>query len=316
MSYKKEIIVLSGARGKGVVKLGGSDSAQIIKGSCSVDFKPTDATLYILSDKITPIKLRDSAAEFNCPASSDKGASCVLIANEDTLFGSNVKNADRIAEISRAKAYAAQAEKSLWENQAPPKHDVEPTHKSPEKKSENFKNKQASTPLPSDGIEKACGEQTDNKEPAETSASSKQTNTYTDDRRGSRETSAEELSDAEVVSLFKDGVQYDGTNFYFAVKPQIDEMFVCYPAEETLNAIVPNSKWVRVDADDDYYVVGLLYDLEAPSFICYGVPAVQKAAPPRELADMCVWLPADLAQKDGKGYWVIYQSAVNGQIVK
>ena len=105
--------------------------------------------------------------------------------------------------------------------------------------------------------------------------------------------------------------KYDGNNFYFAVKPQIDEMFVCYPEEKTLCDAVPNSKWVRVDVKDGYYVVGVLFNEDDPSFICYGVPSPQKAEPPKELQNACVWLPVG----DG-GYWIIYQSARNGEIVK
>lgn len=101
----------------------------------------------------------------------------------------------------------------------------------------------------------------------------------------------------------QDGITYDGTNFYQAVKPQLDEMFVRYPAEQRLNSIVPNSKWVRIDVDgDDYYVVGILYDLSQPTFICYGIPGVRNVAPPSEIADVSVWLPLDNAHPDGAGF--------------
>lgn len=112
--------------------------------------------------------------------------------------------------------------------------------------------------------------------------------------------------------------KYDGNNFYYAIKPQIDEMFVCYPSEETLGATVPNSKWVKIDAEDGYYVVGLLYDEDEISFICYGVPQARtegQPVAPEELAGMCVWLPLG---GDGElsGYWIIYQSARTGEIIK
>ena len=61
------------------------------------------------------------------------------------------------------------------------------------------------------------------------------------------------------------GVRFDGTNFYQAVKPQIDELFVRYPAEERLNAIVPNSKWVRVETDADHLLRRAGKTLPAPS---------------------------------------------------
>jgi len=117
-------------------------------------------------------------------------------------------------------------------------------------------------------------------------------------------------------TLLEEGVMFDGTNFYLAIKPQLDEMFVCYPEEKRLNAIVPNSKWVRVDTESDYYVVGVLFDQSDAIFICYGIPGVHSVKPPKEIADVCVWLPLSLEDRYGDGFWVIYQSADNGKCVK
>ena len=59
--------------------------------------------------------------------------------------------------------------------------------------------------------------------------------------------------------------------------------------------------------------MGVLFNDDEPSFICYGVPASSKQNPPSELENACVWLPVG----DGSGgYWVIYQSARTGEIVK
>ena len=134
---------------------------------------------------------------------------------------------------------------------------------------------------------------------------------------GTRHADRAGATDVNVRSVLEEGVTYDGTNFFFAVKPQLDEMFVRYPAEDRLNAIVPNSKWVRVDTDEgDYYVLGVLYDLSTPIFICYGIPGMRNVAPPREIADVCVWLPLSADEPDGGGFWIIYQSAENGKCVR
>ncbi|MCM1306663.1 MAG: hypothetical protein NC037_02105 [Bacteroides sp.] len=120
------------------------------------------------------------------------------------------------------------------------------------------------------------------------------------------------------ASSLGEWTKYDGNNFYYAVKPQIDEMFVCYPEETLLADVVPNSKWVRVDADDGYYVVGLLYDEDEPSFICYGVPQLKSdgyVKAPAEIENLCVWLPLG-ASENISGYWIIYQSARTGEIIK
>lgn len=112
-----------------------------------------------------------------------------------------------------------------------------------------------------------------------------------------------------------DWTRFDGNNFYYAVKPQLDEMFVRYPQEQTLCLAVQNSKWVRIDAEDGAYCVGILYDGSEPAFVCYAVPeAHDNRRPPSEIADMCVWLP--VASNSVVGYWMIYQSAKTGEIIK
>ena len=111
-----------------------------------------------------------------------------------------------------------------------------------------------------------------------------------------------------------DTVRFDGSNFYLSVKPQIDEIFVCYPEEEALNAVVPNSKWAHINTPDGYYVVGLILDGDVVSYICYGVPSVDRNLPPKEIADFAVWLPNGKNQCEG--YWIIYQDALTGKCLK
>lgn len=111
-----------------------------------------------------------------------------------------------------------------------------------------------------------------------------------------------------------DAVRFDGSNFYLSVKPQIDEIFVCYPEEEALNAVVPNSKWAHINTPDGYYVVGLILDGDVVSYICYGVPSVDRNLPPKEIADFAVWLPNGKNQCEG--YWIIYQDALTGKCLK
>ena len=71
---------------------------------------------------------------------------------------------------------------------------------------------------------------------------------------------------------------------------------------------------VDVDADDSY-VIGVLFDLSLPIFVCYGIPGVRTVPPPREIAPSCVWLPLDNDRPDAEGYWMIYQSATDGKCV-
>ncbi|MDR2634799.1 MAG: hypothetical protein LBC13_02325 [Clostridiales bacterium] len=117
--------------------------------------------------------------------------------------------------------------------------------------------------------------------------------------------------------VMDDGISYEGDNFYLAVKPQLDEMFVCYPSEDVLNNLVPYSRWIKVAVEDDYYVVGIISDPQGtPEFICYGIHGNFLLKPPEEIRGLSEWLPLDLTKKDGEGYWIIYQSAITGKCVR
>lgn len=122
---------------------------------------------------------------------------------------------------------------------------------------------------------------------------------------------------SEPTMVINEGITYLGDNFYIAVKPQLDEMFECYPAETNLEKLISDSKWVRVDCDDEYYVVGLIFDEHGkPAFICYGIPGTFPVKPPDEISDVCEWFPVDLDNKYGEGFWLIYQNALNGKCLK
>ena len=123
-----------------------------------------------------------------------------------------------------------------------------------------------------------------------------------------------ENESGEVSAFSLDTVRFDGTNFYLSVKPQLDEIFVCFPECEDLEDVVPNSKWAKIQVEDGFYVVGLILDGEVVRYISYGVPATKNSCPPSEIRDVAVWL--DDGKKEGNGYWVIYQDAMTGQCLK
>lgn len=113
-------------------------------------------------------------------------------------------------------------------------------------------------------------------------------------------------------------VEEEKPSFYFKLKEQIDRVFKDNPEEEYLGKIIPNSKWVKVEyaKEGDYYVIGLVYDQEHISYLCYGVPGVYQKTPPQELSGYPVWLPLDSEKKEGFGYWLVYQNAETGESIK
>lgn len=107
--------------------------------------------------------------------------------------------------------------------------------------------------------------------------------------------------------------------FVEKLMPQIDKLFQNNPIEDNLQKIIPDSKWVKVEYEDDgdFFVFGLLYD-EADNikYVCYGVPSVFDEAPPEELSGYPIWLPLDQNNAQGFGYWLTYQDATTGEPIK
>ena len=107
--------------------------------------------------------------------------------------------------------------------------------------------------------------------------------------------------------------------FIEKIMPQIDRLFERNPIENNLQNLIPDSKWVKVDYEDDgdFFVFGLLYDHQDNiKYVCYGVPAVFEYEPPQELSGFPIWLPLDKNNTHGFGYWLTYQDATTGEPVK
>ena len=106
-------------------------------------------------------------------------------------------------------------------------------------------------------------------------------------------------------------------NFIDEISGQMDLLFEKYPVDEILTEIIPNSKWVRVDYNNEkkYYVVGLIYENDKVRYVCYGIPAKWTEKPPKDFNESAQWLPIDLAEPQGDGYWLTYQDATNGELI-
>lgn len=106
--------------------------------------------------------------------------------------------------------------------------------------------------------------------------------------------------------------------FYDLVSEQVQDLFEKYPAEEKLEALIPNSKWVKVTFNDESspYVLGLIYDDVSLKYLCYGIPGEFGENPPEQLAEYSQWLPLNPENLNEGGYWVMYQDAVSGDNVR
>ena len=106
-----------------------------------------------------------------------------------------------------------------------------------------------------------------------------------------------------------------GGEFYEMIHEQIEELFNKFPRDEDLQRLIPNSKWVKVDYENNGkdYVFGLLFDNEKVNYICYGVPGSSENLPPEEIRKYSQWMPIN--DENNTGYWLMYQSADSGESV-
>lgn len=323
MAFRKIVVIMSGGGSTGLIKLSGSfDGLNKVKGECKCDLAGAESKLYVLADDITEIVLDNDKNTFEVPIAAKNDVYCLLTTGGRTLTGSSGGRADRrqlegridLYKREKAKRIKAQRESLAREREAERRQRTE-------SQAENAT--ESSCLSDNDEKERVCETQPPKRDEGVRRAQAQNSAREDCSLRSpfadfsAQGGTARSADDGYVNSVLRGGVTYDGTNFYQAVKPQLDEMFVRYPAEERLNAVVPNSKWVRIDVDDDdYYVLGVLFDLSEPTFICYGIPGLRSVAPPAEIADVSVWLPLDNAHSDGAGFWVIYQSAHNGKCIK
>ncbi|MBQ8178521.1 MAG: hypothetical protein IJ033_04930 [Clostridia bacterium] len=106
-----------------------------------------------------------------------------------------------------------------------------------------------------------------------------------------------------------------GENFYKNVRTKLGEIMTANPREDRLEKAIPDSKWVKVYYDkDEYYVVGILTDEGDVKFLAYGVPGVKAVKPPKDAEELCDFL--EIKGGLGEGYWIMFQNAKNGEIVK
>lgn len=133
-----------------------------------------------------------------------------------------------------------------------------------------------------------------------------------DEKKRQCETTSTASARGNAFVLDKD-VEYSGEDYYHAVKPQLDEMFVCYPEFPLLAELIETSTWIKVEADGDFYVVGVVFDGNGNAQkIAYGIHGNAGLMPPEEVRDVCVWQAID---GEGDGFWIIYQDAKTGKCV-
>lgn len=118
----------------------------------------------------------------------------------------------------------------------------------------------------------------------------------------------EKTKEEKAVSESPKGEEKENGRFFDKIADKIEKLFEENEKDEELTALIPDSRWARVKAEDGWYVVGVVGD--PAEFICYGIPDDDATNPPDEREGCRQWLEVE---KGGRGYWMMYQSALTGE---
>lgn len=123
-----------------------------------------------------------------------------------------------------------------------------------------------------------------------------------------------ESSDEEINDIVDEEMSKKG-EFFELIGEQVDELFKRFPENDDLARIIPHSKWIKIDYENNgrEYVLGLIYNNSNVEYICYGVPGRVDVLPPEELQEYSQWLP--VGENNSQGYWIMFQNAETGDSV-
>lgn len=127
-----------------------------------------------------------------------------------------------------------------------------------------------------------------------------------------------EKAEEQQEEMAKPNLVAQDNGFYAQIQEELSELFSAYPRETVLEKIVPESKWVRVNLDneDEHYVVGTIEENGQLKYICYGIPGIYSGKPPKQIEKYAQWLPLDIAKPNEVGYWMTYQEAQSGESIR
>lgn len=97
------------------------------------------------------------------------------------------------------------------------------------------------------------------------------------------------------------------TDYYCSVKAEISKVFVQFPPYYPLIRRYEHSFFVRIDfpSSEKYFVLGVLQQEGVVRYICYGLPAEEKAVDDKDFV---------LVENKPTGFWMLFQDANTGQI--
>ncbi len=100
------------------------------------------------------------------------------------------------------------------------------------------------------------------------------------------------------------------------ILPQFEYIFENYSADQELNNLIPNSKFVQINETNEHYSIGAIYERDELKYICYAVKTEYNKPAPIEIGKYYQWLPLDNEDPLSDGYYIVFQDAKDLKIVE
>lgn len=144
------------------------------------------------------------------------------------------------------------------------------------------------------------------------SVSFKNDGTFKQTQSQNAETGTEFNSFENEATLYTCPFEKPLPKFYSEIKEKIDDLFSKYEPIGRLSELIPESKWVKIEYKKSaFYILGIICEKDIPKYIVYGVPG-NRTFKPRGFETYSVFLPESLFDREGKGYWCMFQNAETG----
>ena len=105
-------------------------------------------------------------------------------------------------------------------------------------------------------------------------------------------------------------------NYYLSIKEKLDEIIKNHEKDYALSSLIPKSSFAKINYDENrFYSVGTVLEENAVKYVCYAVKGSYADAP-KTLRDFCEFIPLHPYNPLGEGYYVIFQHALTGEIIK
>ena len=106
MGYRKLIIVISGGKNTGLVKISGDlDGGAVVTGSVRSDTKCRESKLYLVGTDVAEVRFEGNFCEFKLPFTAKSEVICVLESEGQTLFGTSGNYADKRSALMRIEKW-------------------------------------------------------------------------------------------------------------------------------------------------------------------------------------------------------------------